>query len=54
MTYASYVLAAYLVFVAVLLWDFVAPRIRTRRLLRAVKLLAARRAAAAQSKDPSR
>jgi len=47
MTYANYVLAAYLVFAAVLLWDFVAPRIRTRRLLRAARLLAARRAAAA-------
>ena len=32
MSYAGYVLAAYLLFVAVLLWDFIAPRIRTRRL----------------------
>ena len=47
MSYAGYVLAAYLLFVAVLLWDFIAPRIRTRRLLRAARLLAARRAAAA-------
>ncbi len=45
MTYAGYVLAAYLVFVAVLLWDFVVPHIRIRRLLRGVRLLAARRAA---------
>lgn len=50
MTYAGYVLAAYLVFTAVLLWDFVAPRIRTRRLLRAARLLAARRAAAAATR----
>ncbi|WP_243733029.1 heme exporter protein CcmD [Luteimonas yindakuii] len=45
MTYAGYVLAAYMVFVAVLLWDFVVPHIRIRRLLRGVRLLAARRAA---------
>lgn len=42
MSYQNYVIAAYLVFVVVLLWDFVAPRIRTRQLLRAMKLLAAR------------
>ena len=53
MTYASYVLAAYLVFAVVLLWDFVAPRIRTRQILRAARLLAARRAAAAKMEsDP--
>jgi heme exporter protein D len=46
MTYAGYVIAAYGVFAVVLLWDFVAPRIRTRQLLRAVRLLAARQAAA--------
>ena len=52
MTYASYVLAAYLVFAAVLLWDFVAPRIRTRQILRAARLLAARRAAARTESTP--
>ncbi len=52
MSYQGYVTAAYLVFAAVLLWDFVAPRIRIRQLLRAARLLAARRAAAAAS--PSR
>ena len=46
MSYLGYVIAAYGVFVVVLLWDFVAPRIRTRQLLRAVRLLAARQAAA--------
>ena len=51
--YTDYVVAAYLVFAAVLLWDFVAPRIRTRQLLRAARLLAARRAAAAaQTETP--
>ena len=52
MTYASYVLAAYLVFAVVLLWDFVAPRIRTRQILRAASLLAARRAAAQTELPP--
>lgn len=52
MTYAPYVLAAYLVFVAVLLWDFVTPRIRIRQLLRAARLLAVRRAAR-PPKEPS-
>jgi heme exporter protein D len=46
MSYAGYVIGAYGVFVVVLLWDFVAPRIRTRQLLRAVQLLARRQAAA--------
>jgi heme exporter protein D len=46
MTYIEYVVAAYAVFAAVLAWDFVAPRIRTAQLLRAVRLVAARRAAA--------
>jgi heme exporter protein D len=45
-SYAGYVVAAYGVFVVMLLWDFVAPRIRIHRLLRAIRLLAARQAAA--------
>lgn len=47
MSYGEYVLAAYGVFVVVLLWDFVAPRVRTAQLLRTVKRQATRRAAAA-------
>ena len=46
MTYIEYVVAAYAVFAAVLAWDFIAPRIRTAQLLRAVRLVASRRAAA--------
>ncbi|MGI8561666.1 MAG: heme exporter protein CcmD [Luteimonas sp.] len=46
MSYRDYVLAAYAVFVVVLLWDFVVTRVRTAQLLRATKRLAARRAAA--------
>ncbi|MFC7301147.1 heme exporter protein CcmD [Cognatiluteimonas weifangensis] len=42
MSYQNYVLAAYLVFAAVLLWDFVAPRLAVRQQLRAARLRAAR------------
>jgi heme exporter protein D len=49
MSYQNYVIAAYLVFAVVLLWDYVAPRIRIGQLLRGARLLAARRAAAAAS-----
>ena len=45
MSYAGYVIAAYAVFAAVLLWDFVAPRIRIAQVLRAVRVLARREAA---------
>lgn len=45
MSYIEYVFAAYAVFVAVLTWDFVAPRIRTAQTLRAVRLRATRQAA---------
>jgi heme exporter protein D len=44
MNYWNYVIAAYLVFVVVLLWDFVAPRIQVRQLLRAAKVRASRQA----------
>ena len=51
MSYAGYVVAAYAVFAAVLLWDFVAPRIRIAQVLRAVRLLARREAARAGAAD---
>ena len=51
MSYQSYVIAAYLVFVSVLLWDFVVPRVRIAQLLRGVKALAARRARAGATHD---
>lgn len=44
MSYGEYVLAAYAVFAIVLAWDFVAPRLRIARQLRAAKQQAARRA----------
>lgn len=46
MSYREYVIAAYLVFAAMLAWDYVVPRVRIRQLLRAARLLVARRAAA--------
>ena len=42
MSYREYVIAAYTVFVVVLLWDLVAPRLQVRQQLRAAKLRAAR------------
>ena len=51
MNYQSYVVAAYLVFVAVLLWDFVVPRVRIAQTLRGLKALAARRARAPQASN---
>jgi heme exporter protein D len=42
MSYQGYVIAAYMVFVVVLLWDWVAPRIQLRQQLRAAKLRASR------------
>ena len=47
MSYREYVIAAYAVFVVVLLWDLVAPRLQVRRQLRGAKLRAARTAPAA-------
>ena len=44
MSYQAYVIAAYMVFAVVLLWDWVAPRIQLKQLLRAAKLRAARAA----------
>ncbi|TWI03676.1 heme exporter protein D [Luteimonas cucumeris] len=44
MSYQNYVIAAYAVFFVVLLWDFVAPRIAIRQLLRAARLRVARQA----------
>ena len=38
MSYAGYVIAAYAVFVIVLLWDLIAPLLRIRRTLRKVAL----------------
>ena len=42
MSYREYVIAAYTVFVVVLLWDLVAPRLQVRQQMRTAKLRAAR------------
>jgi len=52
MTYQTYVIAAYMVFVVVLLWDFVAPRIRINQLLRAARLRIARGASSHSNAMP--
>ena len=51
MSYREYVIAAYAVFVVVLLWDLVAPRLQVRQQLRAAKLRAARTTQAAKPTD---
>lgn len=45
MNYLGYVIAAYAVFAVVLLWDFLAPLLHIRRVLRAVRQRARRDAA---------
>jgi heme exporter protein D len=47
MTYLEYVIAAYAVFAIVLIWDFVAPRLKIRSVLRDVRMRAKREAARA-------
>ena len=54
MSYQNYVVAAYAVFVVVLLWDMVAPRIAIRQQLRAARLRAARDASRNTSMDMNR
>lgn len=43
MNYLHYVIAAYVVFAIVLLWDFIAPRFAVRQQLRAARLRALRK-----------
>jgi heme exporter protein D len=50
MTYLGYVVAAYAIFIVVLLWDLVAPLLRIRRILRNVSMRAKR--ASAQQDTP--
>ena len=42
MSYQGYVVAAYVVFAVVLLWDLVSPQVQIRQQLRAVRLRATR------------
>ena len=54
MSYQNYVVGAYAVFAAVLLWDFVVPRLQIRRELRAARLRKARDAKRAKPMELSR
>jgi heme exporter protein D len=47
MTYLEYVIGAYAVFAVVMLWDFLAPRLKIARVLRDVRMRAKRDAARA-------
>ena len=55
MTYLTYVVAAYAVFAAVLLWDYVSPRLQLRQQLRVARLRDARQSVRANdSRAPLR
>ena len=45
MSYRDYVIAAYAVFAAMLLWDFLAPKLQLSQALRAIRLQRQRDAA---------
>ena len=51
MSYQNYVVGAYAVFVVVLLWDWVSPRIQLRQQLRAARLRVARVSARTSADD---
>ncbi len=53
MSYLGYVIAAYAVFVVILLWDWLSPRLQVRAQLRAARLRAARGARPPQTTQPS-
>ena len=53
MTYLGYVVAAYAVFVVVLLWDLVAPLLRIRRTLHNVSVRAKRASARQDAPIPT-
>ena len=46
MSYREYVIAAYVVFVVVMLWEWLSPRLQIRRALRSARLRAKRKQAA--------
>ena len=54
MSYQQYVMAAYGVFVAVMAWDFFAPRFQLRAQVRAATLRAAREASRAAPSELTR
>ena len=54
MSYLGYVIAAYAVFLVVLAWDLVVPRLQVRRELRAARERASRVAPAPRTEDLTR
>jgi heme exporter protein D len=54
MSYLSYVVAAYAVFAVVLVWDWLAPRLQIRALLRAAKTRRSRSAPSANTGELQR
>ncbi len=54
MSYRGYVIAAYAVFAAMLLWDWLAPKLAIARARRAASQLARRRAARSGSGESTR
>ena len=53
MSYREYVIAAYAVFILVMLWDWLSPKLQIARALAAARQLARRRAARAGQGDPT-
>ena len=53
MSYQNYVIAAYAVFVAGMLWDWLSPKLQIRQQLRAAALRAARAATKSTDARPS-
>ncbi|MEQ1513395.1 MAG: heme exporter protein CcmD [Lysobacteraceae bacterium] len=53
MTYLGYVVAAYAIFVVVLLWDLIAPLLRIRRILHNASLRAKRASATQDAPIPT-
>ncbi len=54
MSYFEYVIAAYAVFVLVLTWDFIVPRLQVRGALRAARLRTSRPATRNQASELKR
>ena len=54
MTYAGYLVAAYVVFVVVLAWDYAATHLQIRRQLRNARLRATREAARKSARKSNR
>ena len=46
MSYLEYVIAAYVVFLVIMLWEWLSPRLQIRRAMRSARLLAKRKAGA--------